>query len=154
MTLHLTTVSSSFSFLYLSSQYILSVFIFLVQFHLLSSSSSSSLCLLSFLSLPFAVYLSLILSCLSLQTEDYLKRKIKSRPERSELIRMHILEGESHKVQPVWVEVFFFSQPVSQAGNRRVKVLILASVCFQRHQQSRHCRPSSYSLRGLALLTT
>ena len=28
------------------------------------------------------------------QTEDYLKRKIRSRPERSELVRMHILEGE------------------------------------------------------------
>lgn len=28
-----------------------------------------------------------------LQTEDYLKRKIRSRPERSELVRMHILEG-------------------------------------------------------------
>ena len=27
------------------------------------------------------------------QTEDYLKRKIRSRPERSELVRMHILEG-------------------------------------------------------------
>uniref|UniRef100_A0A3Q3JVN7 Phosphatase and actin regulator n=1 Tax=Monopterus albus TaxID=43700 RepID=A0A3Q3JVN7_MONAL len=27
------------------------------------------------------------------RTEDYLKRKIRSRPERSELIRMHILEG-------------------------------------------------------------
>ncbi|MBN3280119.1 MKL1 protein, partial [Polyodon spathula] len=26
------------------------------------------------------------------QTEDYLKRKIRSRPERSELVRMHILE--------------------------------------------------------------
>lgn len=31
---------------------------------------------------------------LLLQTEDYLKRKIRSRPERSELIRMHILGGE------------------------------------------------------------
>lgn len=31
---------------------------------------------------------------LFVQTEDYLKRKIKSRPERSELISMHILEGE------------------------------------------------------------
>lgn len=29
----------------------------------------------------------------SSQTEDYLKRKIRSRPERSELVRMHILEG-------------------------------------------------------------
>ncbi|MBN3302440.1 MKL1 protein, partial [Amia calva] len=28
------------------------------------------------------------------RTEDYLKRKIGSRPERSELVRMHILEGE------------------------------------------------------------
>lgn len=28
------------------------------------------------------------------QTEDYLKRKIRCRPERSELVRMHILEGE------------------------------------------------------------
>nr|XP_015215007.1 PREDICTED: MKL/myocardin-like protein 1 [Lepisosteus oculatus] len=27
------------------------------------------------------------------RTEDYLKRKIRSRPERSELVRMHILEG-------------------------------------------------------------
>lgn len=32
--------------------------------------------------------------CLVPQTEDYLKRKIRSRPERSELVRMHILEGE------------------------------------------------------------
>lgn len=31
-----------------------------------------------------------------LQTEDYLKRKIRSRPERSELVRMHILEGTAH----------------------------------------------------------
>uniref|UniRef100_A0A673I725 Phosphatase and actin regulator n=1 Tax=Sinocyclocheilus rhinocerous TaxID=307959 RepID=A0A673I725_9TELE len=30
------------------------------------------------------------------RTEDYLKRKIRSRPERSELVRMHILEGECH----------------------------------------------------------
>lgn len=30
-----------------------------------------------------------------LQTEDYLKRKIRSRPERSELVRMHILEGRT-----------------------------------------------------------
>ncbi|NXD70469.1 MKL1 protein, partial [Eolophus roseicapillus] len=30
-----------------------------------------------------------------LQTEDYLKRKIRSRPERSELVRMHILEETS-----------------------------------------------------------
>ncbi|NXE53659.1 MKL1 protein, partial [Casuarius casuarius] len=29
------------------------------------------------------------------QTEDYLKRKIRSRPERSELVRMHILEAET-----------------------------------------------------------
>lgn len=28
-----------------------------------------------------------------MQTEDYLKRKIRCRPERSELVRMHILEG-------------------------------------------------------------
>lgn len=34
----------------------------------------------------------------SLQTEDYLKRKIRSRPERSELIRMHILEGKCYTV--------------------------------------------------------
>lgn len=35
-----------------------------------------------------------VLVCLFLlQTEDYLKRKIRSRPERSELVRMHILEG-------------------------------------------------------------
>ncbi|NP_001090228.1 uncharacterized protein LOC779131 [Xenopus laevis] len=27
------------------------------------------------------------------RTEDYLKRKIRSRPERAELVRMHILEG-------------------------------------------------------------
>lgn len=33
---------------------------------------------------------------LLVQTEDYLKRKIRSRPERSELVRMHILEGECH----------------------------------------------------------
>lgn len=38
--------------------------------------------------------LKLGLACLFLlQTEDYLKRKIRSRPERSELVRMHILEG-------------------------------------------------------------
>lgn len=36
-----------------------------------------------------------------LQTEDYLKRKIRTRPERSELIRMHILEGEYHIEPPV-----------------------------------------------------
>uniref|UniRef100_A0A2K6LQ68 Phosphatase and actin regulator n=1 Tax=Rhinopithecus bieti TaxID=61621 RepID=A0A2K6LQ68_RHIBE len=29
------------------------------------------------------------------RTEDYLKRKIRSRPERSELVRMHILEETS-----------------------------------------------------------
>ncbi|CDQ63456.1 unnamed protein product [Oncorhynchus mykiss] len=29
------------------------------------------------------------------RTEDYLKRKIRSRPERSELVRMHILEGQT-----------------------------------------------------------
>ncbi|KAH0616854.1 hypothetical protein JD844_028282 [Phrynosoma platyrhinos] len=29
------------------------------------------------------------------RTEDYLKRKIRSRPERSELVRMHILEAET-----------------------------------------------------------
>lgn len=40
-------------------------------------------------------------SCLLvfLQTEDYLKRKIRSRPEKSELIRMHILEGK-HYTEP------------------------------------------------------
>uniref|UniRef100_A0A3B4B9G3 Phosphatase and actin regulator n=1 Tax=Periophthalmus magnuspinnatus TaxID=409849 RepID=A0A3B4B9G3_9GOBI len=30
--------------------------------------------------------------------EDYLKRRIQRRPERAELIRMHILEGEGHVV--------------------------------------------------------
>nr|2V52_M Chain M, MKL/MYOCARDIN-LIKE PROTEIN 1 [Mus musculus] len=29
------------------------------------------------------------------RTEDYLKRKIRSRPERAELVRMHILEETS-----------------------------------------------------------
>lgn len=40
--------------------------------------------------------LTRLFSLLLVQTEDYLKRKIRSRPERSELVRMHILEGESH----------------------------------------------------------
>ncbi|KAM9715691.1 myocardin related transcription factor Ab isoform 3-T3 [Menidia menidia] len=31
------------------------------------------------------------------RTEDYLKRKIRSRPERSELVRMHILEDYQHE---------------------------------------------------------
>jgi len=44
--------------------------------------------------------LKLVLTCLFLlQTEDYLKRKIRSRPERSELVRMHILEGMAHAKQ-------------------------------------------------------
>lgn len=30
-----------------------------------------------------------------LQTEDYLKHKIRSRPERSDLVNMHILQGKS-----------------------------------------------------------
>ncbi|XP_077407442.1 myocardin related transcription factor Ab isoform X3 [Vanacampus margaritifer] len=34
------------------------------------------------------------------RTEDYLKRKIRSRPERSELVRMHILEGEETSAEP------------------------------------------------------
>lgn len=43
---------------------------------------------------PVSDQLKLVLACLFLlQTEDYLKRKIRSRPERSELVRMHILEG-------------------------------------------------------------
>lgn len=29
-----------------------------------------------------------------LQTENFLKHKIRSRPERSELVRMHILQGK------------------------------------------------------------
>ncbi|MEE6514362.1 hypothetical protein FKM82_022400 [Ascaphus truei] len=33
------------------------------------------------------------------RTEDYLKRKIRSRPDRSELVRMHILE-ETHRLMP------------------------------------------------------
>uniref|UniRef100_A0A8D0F423 SAP domain-containing protein n=1 Tax=Strix occidentalis caurina TaxID=311401 RepID=A0A8D0F423_STROC len=33
--------------------------------------------------------------CAAVHTEDYLKRKIRSRPERSELVRMHILEETS-----------------------------------------------------------
>ncbi|KAF2980298.1 hypothetical protein EK904_008233 [Melospiza melodia maxima] len=36
-----------------------------------------------------------LVSLFLLQTEDYLKRKIRSRPERSELVRMHILEETS-----------------------------------------------------------
>lgn len=44
--------------------------------------------------------LKLVPACLFLlQTEDYLKRKIRSRPERSELVRMHILEGMAHAKQ-------------------------------------------------------
>ncbi|XP_037333097.2 myocardin-related transcription factor A-like isoform X3 [Pungitius pungitius] len=35
------------------------------------------------------------------RTEDYLKRKIRARPKRSELIRMHILEGKHHVHSPV-----------------------------------------------------
>lgn len=47
-------------------------------------------------SLPCLLYLSSpSASRPSPQTEDYLKRKIRCRPERSELVRMHILEGES-----------------------------------------------------------
>lgn len=43
---------------------------------------------------PMSDQLKGVLACLFLlQTEDYLKRKIRSRPERSELVRMHILEG-------------------------------------------------------------
>lgn len=43
---------------------------------------------------PVSDQLKVVLACLFLlQTEDYLKRKIRSRPERSELVRMHILEG-------------------------------------------------------------
>uniref|UniRef100_H0WMB7 Myocardin related transcription factor A n=1 Tax=Otolemur garnettii TaxID=30611 RepID=H0WMB7_OTOGA len=34
------------------------------------------------------------------RTEDYLKRKIRSRPERSELVRMHILEGTETSAEP------------------------------------------------------
>lgn len=53
---------------------------------------------MSLLSVCVFVHLSICLSVWalpsSLQTEDYLKRKIRSRPERSELVRMHILEGK------------------------------------------------------------
>lgn len=49
---------------------------------------------------PVSDQLKLVLACLLLlQTEDYLKRKIRSRPERSELVRMHILEGMAHAKQ-------------------------------------------------------
>lgn len=32
------------------------------------------------------------------QTENFLKHKIRSRPERAELVRMHILQGTSHSL--------------------------------------------------------
>lgn len=73
--------------------------------HYVSPSHRSLLPSLFFFSLTlslssFLVVVSLSYICHSSsnvcfpQTEDYLKRKIRSRPERSELIRMHILEGE------------------------------------------------------------
>lgn len=60
---------------------------------LFPSPSLSCPFLFSPLSLPPLIHLSSPL----FQTEDYLKRKIRSRPERSELVRMHILEGESQR---------------------------------------------------------
>lgn len=49
--------------------------------------------------LVFDTFVDTQLFCFFLvQTEDYLKRKIRSRPERSELVRMHILEGECHVI--------------------------------------------------------
>ena len=35
----------------------------------------------------------LLTDCVSPQTENFLKHKIRSRPERAELVRMHILQG-------------------------------------------------------------
>lgn len=50
-----------------------------------------------------------------LQTEDYLKRKIRSRPERSELVRMHILEGVLDRkcffMQTLLVTIFTLHHP-------------------------------------------
>lgn len=37
----------------------------------------------------------IFLSLSFLKTENFLKHKIRSRPDRSELVRMHILEGKN-----------------------------------------------------------
>lgn len=37
-------------------------------------------------------------SVFPLQTENFLKHKIRSRPERAELVRMHILQGTSRSL--------------------------------------------------------
>uniref|UniRef100_A0A671NZA3 Phosphatase and actin regulator n=1 Tax=Sinocyclocheilus anshuiensis TaxID=1608454 RepID=A0A671NZA3_9TELE len=58
----------------------------------LLSSPSSSFILFNFLKVYSASFHE---QRRSLETEDYLKRKIRSRPEKSELVRMHILEETS-----------------------------------------------------------
>ncbi|XP_029446298.1 myocardin-related transcription factor A isoform X3 [Rhinatrema bivittatum] len=52
------------------------------------------------------------------RTEDYLKRKIRSRPERSELVRMHILEG--------WCQDETSAEPSLQAKQLKLKRARLA----------------------------
>lgn len=37
---------------------------------------------------------SYLLHFLHIQTENFLKHKIRSRPDRAELVRMHILQGD------------------------------------------------------------
>lgn len=68
------------------------VFSVVLKYHNIITSVYLTKCVICdwrFYSIQMCVYMCVCFP----KTEDYLKRKIRSRPERSELVRMHILEG-------------------------------------------------------------
>ncbi|KAL7979160.1 hypothetical protein Chor_015184 [Crotalus horridus] len=76
----------------------------------------------------FCTYYQLNVVCIFLsvffQTENFLKHKIRSRPDRSELVRMHILEEFFNHCSPFSPETF--AEPSLQATQMKLKRARLA----------------------------
>lgn len=77
---------------------------------------------------------------LRLQNEDCLKRGTGSRPERAELVRMHVLEGERNAQHSVHLEA-----GVTHTASEDQSTQVQNVHRFQRRQQIRLSRPSSFS---------
>lgn len=82
-----------------------------------------------------------------IQTENFLKHKIRSRPDRAVLVRMHILQG-THLIEHLWflalksiVRVFCFTSWMLNLSRSCSTVWSDVVYVFQKPTQSLLCKP-------------
>lgn len=65
-----------------------------------------------------------------LKTENFLKHKIRSRPERAELVRMHILQGEKKKSHSQLHWCFLFPVKLYQELHTKLNIQTDTMICM------------------------